>query len=58
MCYKNTQIADFQVLIVAENLRRCAPRGGVWSSRGALYQKQEQQGQAFSGCAFPSFLVA
>jgi hypothetical protein len=30
--------------VAAENLRRCFPRGGGWSSRGALYQRQEQQG--------------
>ena len=30
--------------VVAENLRHCVARGGVWSSRGALQDRQKQQG--------------
>jgi len=38
------QIADFQVQVVAENLRHCVPRGDFWSSRCALQHRQKQQG--------------
>jgi hypothetical protein len=38
------QIADFEVQVVAENLRHCVRRGCFWNSRGALHQRQKQQG--------------
>ena len=37
-------IADFQVEVIAENLRHCTQRCYCWSSRGALHHRMKQQG--------------
>jgi hypothetical protein len=46
------QIADFQVQVVAENFRHCVPRGGFWSSLGALQHRQKQQGRTTTATCY------
>ena len=37
---------------VAENFRHCVPRGGFWSSLGALQHRQKQQGRTTTATCY------